>query len=100
MGYYIGGGVELGYLSGLRCAEIAEDHLFFDIGCGEAVFVGFHCFVLCVGEPVLEVVAYEVEDLAVDTAAIRYNAIVTPLSDSVTDTTVANVVFVIEWDMV
>lgn len=39
-------------------------------------------------------------DTAHNTAAIRYNAIVTPLSDSVTDTTVANVVFVIEWDMV
>lgn len=41
-----------------------------------------------------------VGDATHNTAAIRYNAIVTPLSDSVTDTTVANVVFVIEWDMI
>ena len=39
-------------------------------------------------------------DATRNTAAIDYAAIVTPLSDAVTDATVANVVFVIEWDTV
>ena len=37
-------------------------------------------------------------DTAHNTAAIDYSAIVTPLSDAITNETVANVVFVIEWD--
>ncbi|MGI6337350.1 MAG: hypothetical protein ACOXZM_09995 [Eubacteriales bacterium] len=39
-----------------------------------------------------------VGDTARNTAAVNYAAIVTPLSGAVTNTTVANVVFVIEWD--
>lgn len=39
-------------------------------------------------------------DATRNTAAIDYAAIVTPLSDAVTNATVANVVFVIEWDTV
>ena len=39
-------------------------------------------------------------DTTRNTAAIDYAAIVTPLSDAVTNATVANVVFVIEWDTV
>lgn len=35
-----------------------------------------------------------------NTAAIEYSAIVTPLSDAVTDEAIASVVFVIEWDSV
>ena len=37
-------------------------------------------------------------DTTRNTVDIDYAAIVTPLSDSVTNATVANVVFVIEWD--
>ncbi len=33
-----------------------------------------------------------------NTAAVQYGAIVTPLSAAVTNATIANVVFVIEWD--
>ncbi len=39
-------------------------------------------------------------DTTGNTAAIEYAAIVTPLSGAVTNATVANVVFVIEWDTV
>ena len=39
-------------------------------------------------------------DTTRNTAAIDYAAIVTPLSDAVINATVANVVFVIEWDTV
>lgn len=35
-----------------------------------------------------------------NTAAIEYAAIVTPMSGAVNNTTIANVIFVIEWDMV
>ncbi len=35
-----------------------------------------------------------------NTAAIEYAAIVTPMSAAVNNTTIANVIFVIEWDMV
>ena len=39
-------------------------------------------------------------DTAKNTVTIDYDAIVTPLSGAVNNATVANVVFVIEWDMV
>ena len=39
-----------------------------------------------------------VGDTTRNTATIDYAAIVTPLSSAVTNATVANVVFVIEWD--
>ncbi len=39
-------------------------------------------------------------DTAKNTVAIDYSAIVTPLSGAMKNTTVANVVFVIEWDLV
>jgi hypothetical protein len=35
-----------------------------------------------------------------NTVAVEYSAIVTPLSGAVNNATVANVVFVIEWDTV
>jgi len=38
-------------------------------------------------------------DTAKNTVTIDYDAIVTPLSGAVNNATVANVVFVIEWDM-
>jgi len=38
-------------------------------------------------------------DTSGNTAAISYSAIVTPLSGAVTDATIANVVFIIEWDI-
>ncbi len=39
-----------------------------------------------------------VGDPTANTAAVEYSAIVTPLSDPISDATIANVVFVIEWD--
>jgi hypothetical protein len=33
-----------------------------------------------------------------NSVAISYDAIVTPLSNAVTNTTIASVVFVVEWD--
>ena len=51
-------------------------------------------------EPIAGCFMSGVGDPARNTAAIKYAAIVTPLSDAVANTTVANVVFVIEWDMV
>lgn len=41
-----------------------------------------------------------VGDLTDNTAKIDYAAIVTPLSNTMKNATVANVVFVIEWDTV
>ena len=41
-----------------------------------------------------------VGDPSGNTAAIEYAAIVTPMSGAVNNTTIANVIFVIEWDMV
>ena len=35
-----------------------------------------------------------------NSAAIDYSAIVTPMSGAVNNTTIANVIFVIEWDLV
>lgn len=39
-----------------------------------------------------------VGDSSGNTAAVDYDAIVTPLSSAVTDATIANVVFIVEWD--
>lgn len=39
-------------------------------------------------------------DPTANTAAVEYSAIVTPLSDPISNATIANVVFVIEWDTV
>lgn len=39
-----------------------------------------------------------VGDPTANTAAVEYSAIVTPLSDPISDATIASVVFVIEWD--
>ncbi len=39
-----------------------------------------------------------VGDPTANTATVEYSAIVTPLSDPISDATIANVVFVIEWD--
>lgn len=40
-----------------------------------------------------------VGDTSANTVSVEYSAIVTPLSSAVEDTTVANVVFVVEWDI-
>ena len=40
-----------------------------------------------------------VGDTTGNTIAIQYAAIVTPLSQAVTNANVANVVFVVEWDV-
>ena len=40
-----------------------------------------------------------VGDTTKNTVGIDYSAIVTPLSSAMTNATVANVVFVIEWDI-
>ena len=39
-----------------------------------------------------------VGDLSGNSVSVEYAAIVTPLSNTVSNTTVANVVFVIEWN--
>ncbi len=39
-------------------------------------------------------------DTANNFVGIDYDAIITPLSDTVSNATVANVVFVVEWDLV
>ena len=41
-----------------------------------------------------------VGDTTGNTIAVNYNAIVTPVSEAVTNTSIASVLFVIQWDAV
>ena len=51
-----------------------------------------------ISAPIAGCVMTGVGDPTGNTAAIQYDAIVTPLSSAVTGATVANVVFIVEWD--
>ncbi len=53
-----------------------------------------------IAEPIIGCYMTGVGDSAKNTVSIDYSAIVTPLSGTMKNATVANVVFVIEWDMV